>query len=100
MNENPSTLSNTDQLSHENISRKAKELWENYGRPEGRDEEIWFEAERALSASTGNAETGREQRPVDMPMKNTAASTGNAAVPSGSPGGRGAQPRGGKPGKR
>ncbi len=30
------------------ISRRAAELWENYGRPEGRDLEIWLEAERQL----------------------------------------------------
>ena len=100
MNENTSTVSNSNRLSHDNISRKAKELWESYGRPEGRDEEIWFEAERSLSASMGSGENAREQRPVDTPMKNAAATTGNSAVASGAPGGPGAQPRGAKAGKR
>jgi hypothetical protein len=35
--------------SHEETSAKAQELWHRLGRPEGRDNEIWFAAERALS---------------------------------------------------
>jgi hypothetical protein len=34
--------------TQEDISRRASLLWENYGRPEGRDEEIWLESERQL----------------------------------------------------
>ncbi len=34
--------------TQEDISRRATMLWENYGRPEGRDVEIWLEAERQL----------------------------------------------------
>lgn len=40
----PRALSHT----HQDISRRARELWEGYGRPTGRDEEIWLEAERQL----------------------------------------------------
>ncbi|HWL16577.1 MAG TPA: DUF2934 domain-containing protein [Opitutus sp.] len=36
--------------SHEEITKKARELWESYGQPHGRDEEIWLEAERLLQA--------------------------------------------------
>jgi hypothetical protein len=32
----------------ENIRRRAKEIWEESGRPIGRDEEFWFQAEREL----------------------------------------------------
>ena len=35
--------------SHEDISQRARELWEGYGRPEGRDEQIWLEAESQLA---------------------------------------------------
>ncbi len=52
MNETTSTSTGVGQPTHEEISHKARELWENYGRPVGRDEEIWFEAERALQSST------------------------------------------------
>lgn len=34
--------------TQEEISRRAATLWENYGRPEGRDLDIWLEAERQL----------------------------------------------------
>jgi hypothetical protein len=30
------------------IAQRARTLWEGYGRPEGRDEAIWLEAERQL----------------------------------------------------
>lgn len=36
------------QVSHDEISRRAEELWRQYGSPQGRDEEIWLEAERQL----------------------------------------------------
>lgn len=41
--------------SHEQISERARSLWEERGRPEGRDLEHWFEAERALRGD----DTGR-----------------------------------------
>ena len=37
--------------SHEEVSRRAVELWKAQGAPSGRDEEIWLEAERQLSSS-------------------------------------------------
>lgn len=44
MNQSASFASATQ----EDISQRARELWERYGRPEGRDTEIWLEAERQL----------------------------------------------------
>jgi hypothetical protein len=32
--------------SKNRIRRRAREIWEENGRPSGRDEEFWFEAER------------------------------------------------------
>lgn len=43
-----STFGNTQTPTHEQISRRAQELWEQYGRPSGRDDDIWLEAERQL----------------------------------------------------
>lgn len=65
MNETSSTSTAPRQPTHEEISQKARELWENYGRPAGRDEEIWFEAERALQspASTPSAEPTKDTTP-------------------------------------
>jgi hypothetical protein len=34
--------------SHEEISNRARALWEARGRPSGRDEEIWLTAEAEL----------------------------------------------------
>ncbi|HEY0944238.1 MAG TPA: DUF2934 domain-containing protein [Opitutaceae bacterium] len=36
------------EAAHGEIARRARELWEQEGRPVGRDEEIWLEAERQL----------------------------------------------------
>lgn len=36
------------QVTQEQISRRAEELWRQYGCPEGRDEAIWLEAEQQL----------------------------------------------------
>lgn len=35
--------------SHDDVARCARELWQNYGQPSGRDLEIWLEAERKLA---------------------------------------------------
>ena len=34
--------------TEEQIRKRAQELWEQAGKPEGRDEEIWHKAEREL----------------------------------------------------
>jgi predicted ATPase len=35
------------------ISRRARALWERAGRPAGRDEEFWLQAERELDETSG-----------------------------------------------
>lgn len=42
--------------THEQISRRAQQLWENGGRPSERDEEIWLEAERQLATGEETSE--------------------------------------------
>ena len=39
--------------THEEIAKRARKLWQEQGQPQGRDVEIWFEAERQL-AENGN----------------------------------------------
>ncbi len=66
MNETTSNSTGVGQPTHEEISHKARELWENYGRPAGRDEEIWFEAERALQTAAtapASAESTKDTTP-------------------------------------
>lgn len=42
--------------SHEEVAAKAEALWHKRGCPEGRDEEIWLEAEQALSRPRADAD--------------------------------------------
>ena len=41
---------NPNTPSHEEVTRRAEEIWREKGCPSDRDEEIWLEAERQLSA--------------------------------------------------
>jgi hypothetical protein len=64
---------NESDPSHDEIARQAEDLWRERGYPQGRDDEIWFEAERKLkqsqSADAGNpripdiTESGRQPDP-------------------------------------
>lgn len=40
--------------SHEEISERAKRLWQNAGGPSGRDFEFWYAAEAELRSERGN----------------------------------------------
>jgi hypothetical protein len=35
-------------ITHEQITQRAREIWEREGRPEGRDKEHWLQAEAEL----------------------------------------------------
>jgi hypothetical protein len=39
------------------IARRAQELWEQYGRPQDRDLEIWLEAEKQLLGADSEVKT-------------------------------------------
>ncbi len=90
MNETTSTFTANRQPTQDEISRKAKELWETYGRPAGRDEEIWLEAERALQSPASN--------PAAEPTKDITPAPPRAAASRPSAGGATATPR--MPGSR
>lgn len=69
MNESFSTLQSSPtskQASHEEISQRAQQLWESMGRPVGRDEEIWLQAERELTTASA---------PVEVPTKTVSSVT-------------------------
>ena len=42
--------------SHEERSKRAEKIWQDYGKPVGRDIEIWHEAERQITADTAIAQ--------------------------------------------
>jgi hypothetical protein len=55
-------------ISHEQIALRAHHLWEERGRPEGRDLEHWLEAERQLrrESNQGRGRGGPGQREPDL----------------------------------
>lgn len=72
--------------AQEAIAQRAKELWERYGCPTDRDQEIWLEAERQLLAaapitsSTPAAEIAPPPIEKDSkPRSRTRVSRGRAA---------------------
>jgi hypothetical protein len=46
------------QRDHDKIRQRAYEIWDGEGRPEGRAEDYWLQAERELGASQANAPAG------------------------------------------
>ena len=44
--------------THEDISKRAREIWEREGRPEGRDKEHWLQAETELREETLKTQNG------------------------------------------
>ncbi len=41
-------------LTHDQIAERAKQIWEQRGRPDGEDERNWREAERQLKREMGS----------------------------------------------
>jgi hypothetical protein len=60
---------------NEQIKRRAVELWEQRGRPEGHDAEFWMQAERELTlgenrrGTTANAKSARSGSGSDGPRQ-------------------------------
>jgi hypothetical protein len=44
-------------ITHDQISQKAREIWEREGRPEGRDKEHWLQAEAELAQERRRTES-------------------------------------------
>jgi DUF2934 family protein len=61
--------------SHADIAAKAAAIWERKGRPEGRDQEIWLEAERLLAQGLGNTEAESDELDALFPSSQGGAST-------------------------
>ena len=68
---------NTPAPTHEDVARRAYEIWTAWGNPDGQDMEIWLMAERQLSTPTaadnapsetdrrGNGNTQKSRTPAD-----------------------------------
>ena len=51
--ESGGTATATLNITHEMIAARAKQIWEQRGRPQGEDERNWREAERQLKKELG-----------------------------------------------
>jgi hypothetical protein len=51
----------TPKISEEEVRKRAHQLWEEHGRPEGRNEEFWHTAERELKGKQDRGE-GQSRR--------------------------------------
>ena len=58
----PSSSSRREKPSHQEIAERARALWNGYGCPSGRDEQIWLEAERQLIGTDSEAGIVRSSR--------------------------------------
>jgi hypothetical protein len=74
--------------THEDVARRAYEYWQQQGSPDGRDQEIWFEAERqlateatALKSSLPGAEWHSDQPKPDETAAVSAPSPQDAVHP-------------------
>ncbi|MDB6169346.1 MAG: hypothetical protein JWM88_2210 [Verrucomicrobia bacterium] len=68
---------NISHLSHESISRRAQELWQQRGTPDGQDVSIWLDAEqeirRRVDRPTGSIDYDRIKRRLDAFGNNTSS---------------------------
>ena len=76
MNPTPSTGSSV-RPSHEQISERARTLWQQRGQPSGQDDEIWFEAERQVAEEAERNDSRRTPQPSPASV---ASSSSNSAV--------------------
>jgi hypothetical protein len=51
----------------EQIRARARQLWEQAGRPEGRDEEFWYQAEKEVGEMEDLREIAKEPPPSVLP---------------------------------
>lgn len=68
-----------EKVSHDQIAKRAFELWEKQGRPHGQDMELWLLAERdikgrssrnpSLSGNAGLTPMDTPKRPAARPRK-------------------------------
>jgi hypothetical protein len=76
MNENSSSANSSSSAgaSAEAISRRAYELWEQDGRPDGSDLRHWLQAEQELSGHSSGSSAPQPTRYTDTPQNRSASS--------------------------
>lgn len=53
-------------FDEDKIRDRAYQLWDLSGKPEGREQEFWYQAERELAEET-EVDTSREAAALDLP---------------------------------
>jgi hypothetical protein len=85
MNQNPSSntpTSSSSGASAESISRRAYELWEQEGRPDGNDLRHWLQAEHELSGtSSASTAGGYTDTPQSRPSTDSRPLQGTRSTP-------------------
>lgn len=70
--------------THKDISLRAIKIWQSYGQPQGRDTEIWLEAERQLlgmdSTVKNNGRASVVAISFEEPVSNTKPRAATKAV--------------------
>lgn len=71
------------QVAHEQIARRAEQLWRERGSPQGQDETIWLEAEAELKAKSESkpvsGTAAQPSNPTPAPEAGTRSKTRDAA---------------------
>ena len=63
--------------TEEQVRRRAFELWEEHGRPEGYDEEFWLQAERQLKGGANPRSDANSMRSAFMVTRRPSSCTGS-----------------------
>lgn len=59
--------------THDHVARRAYEYWQQQGSPDGRDQEMWFEAERQLATEATALKSSLPEWQSDHPKREEAA---------------------------
>jgi hypothetical protein len=62
------------------IRERAHALWEQEGKPHGRDQEHWFQAQRELDGGSKESKPKGRGRPAGAKAKSGAATTGDGST--------------------
>jgi len=64
------------------IERRAYEIWERHGRPHGREQEHWQEAEAEIAREEAAAKPAKPEKAAAPKAKPVKATTPSTATPS------------------
>ncbi|HEU5077776.1 MAG TPA: DUF2934 domain-containing protein [Opitutaceae bacterium] len=67
MNNDSQKTASVSKPTHELISARAQSIWTAEGRPEGRDEEIWLQAEKQLYDESREVIPASSEAPIEPP---------------------------------